>query len=33
MVPTSELKRISAEYLEEFLPKFLEQLSEEEVAD
>lgn len=32
MVPTTELKRIRTEYLEEFLPKFLEQRSEEEVA-
>ncbi len=33
MVPTSELKRIRTEYLEEFLPKFLGQQSEEEAAD
>ncbi len=32
MVPTSELKRIRTEYLEEFLPRFLEQQSEEEAA-
>ena len=32
MVPASELKRIRVEYLEEFLPKFLEQPAQEEVA-
>lgn len=31
-VPSSELKRIDTELLEEFLPKFLEQQSEEEAA-
>jgi len=33
MVPTSELKRIKTELLEEFLPKFLEERSREEAAD
>ena len=31
-IPTTELKRIRTEYLEEFLPKFLEQKTEEEVS-
>lgn len=31
-VPSTELKRIRSDYLEEFLPKFLEQQSEEEAA-
>ena len=33
MVPTSELKRIKTDLLEEFLPKFLEERSREEAAD
>lgn len=32
MIPTTELKRISSEYLEEFLPRFAEKPAEEEVA-
>ena len=31
-IPATELKRIRSEYLEEFMPKFLEQRAEEEEA-